>query len=171
MGYWARAVCREMTYTEQAIAAAVGLARREASRLRKDRDILYDKQEDEHLEVNIWGAMGEAAYSILFGVPWSMSVDTFHTEPDFPPDVDVKHRRALGKPLIVREDSRDDWRYVAAATRPDGRVQFDGWLWGSEAKTWPLSDPGGWLPAHFVPVSLLHRLPFSMKHVRQEQLG
>lgn len=171
IGYWARAVCRPMTYAELAVAAAVGFARHEASWRRQDRDRLYDKDEDEAMEVNVWGAYGEAAYSILFGVPWPMSVDTFHTQPDFPPDVDVKHRRAPGRPLIVRPDSHDDWRYLAASTLPDGRIQFEGWLWGSEGKTWPVSDPGGWRPAHLVPVELLHRLPFSMKHVRQEGLS
>lgn len=83
------------------------------------------------------GAEGELAFSVGTGVPWPMTVDTF-SEPDFPPDVDIKTRgwsltrRGVDLcQLLVRPESNPEYRYVHVVGT-EGDYLIRGWAWGSE---------------------------------------
>jgi hypothetical protein len=166
-GYWARATARGLTRDEQALAAAVALARHEASRSRADSDSVGPKTLADHFRADLVGAYGEMAYAVLFDVEWDMGVDT-HAAPDFPPDIELRTTSAVRGRLIVRDRGVHlDRRYVLARWEGHHCV-FLGWCWGTEAVRFPTSAPGGLPPAHFIDAEALHRLPLTLRHDRSD---
>jgi hypothetical protein len=135
-------------------------------------DSVNAKTKRQDLAVHVMGARAELAWCILEGVTWSASVDNF-TKPDVEPDIEIRCRNRKWKNLIIRDpDLKGDKlnrRFVAAREREDGRIEFNGWLYGWEAAKFPKTNPGGYKPARFIDTKYMHRLPFYRGHARRHQ--
>jgi hypothetical protein len=109
----------------------------------------------ERLKIDVQGACGEIAVAKAIGKYWAPSVNTFHTEPDIAPDIEVRHTDRVDGSLIVRpNDDPDRWYFLVTGTAPE--FQIVGYIKGSAARqpAWE-SDPGVHRPAWFVPQTAL----------------
>jgi hypothetical protein len=104
------------------------------------------------------GAFGELAVAKHLGIYWPASVNAAKNEPDLPPDIQVRTRGHLFHDLIVRDDDRDDHRYVLV-TGQAPNFMVHGYIYGYEARvpTWRLDRGGRGAPCYWVPQSALHR--------------
>lgn len=101
------------------------------------------------------GAAGEYALAKHLGMLDSVFLAEVpsRNEPDLPPDIDAKTRQEAWHGLIVQTDAHPEWRYVLLTVgRP---MLIVGWLYGHEAMAYPVQDPAGNRPAHFVRPDLL----------------
>lgn len=125
---------------------------------RKRKDSVYAKNPELALAKHRLGAQAELAFSIFFRVPWPKHVETYKSEPDFPPDVEVRCR-VKWENIIIRPDDRPDRRFVCLSFQDDHFV-IHGWIWGHEARRFPLTDVGGYgRPMHLIAATQLHRFP------------
>ncbi len=179
-GYWIKAQSRPLTPKEEAWALQVAGARA-ASWRRGQPDKVYGevvprKTEVEALRMDILGARAELAWCVSEGIEWNASVDTYKRIPDAPPDVEIRARMFRHPSLIIRPDDLKleryaKRRYVAARDMGDGSFEFNGWIFGWEAREhfrhyYKTHDNRP--PAYFIPVKELHRLPFYRGRKRHE---
>lgn len=153
-----RGDCRPLTAAEEAEANEHGNILYYSAQRKGRKDSVYGKTDDLGLAKHRIGAQAELAFSIFFRVPWPKRMETYKTQPDFPPDIEVRCRVGWAN-IIIRPDDRPDRRYVCVTLQDDHFV-FHGWIWGHEARGFPLTDVGGYgRPMHLIPADQLHRFP------------
>lgn len=129
--------------------ACMGGMRRNISSIRdgrKDNHGLSGPGWNEH----IVGAIGEMVVAKALGIYWSAGVDTFK-DPDLGVDIQVRCSDQPMASLIVRDDDKDDHRFVLVVGVLY-RFHIVGWMYGDEAKQqrW-YKNPNGRGFAYFVP--------------------
>lgn len=114
-----------------------------------------DPTPEQSLANHILGAAGEQATCFVTNRPWSKSLNSFKSEPDIWPDIEVRTARRMSDSLIVRERDKPKRRFVLVlGDLPTFCVQ--GWYWGDWAKRnvrWKRTYNDGSWPAWFVPQS------------------
>jgi hypothetical protein len=117
----------------------------------------YQRDHLTRIQQEILGACGEMAVCKHLGLFWTPSVNTFHHEPDIPPDIEVRSTDRLDGSLIVRDNDPPDRRYFLVTGKPPSLLVV-GFISGHEARKdeW-VRDPHGHRPAWFVPQHALHR--------------
>jgi hypothetical protein len=101
--------------------------------------------------LHIEGACGEIAVSKSLGIYWSASVNTFKSESDIEPDIEVRTRLDHNHDLIVRENDNPKSTYILVTGRAPN-FQIHGWIKGADArndKWWRVH--GGRTGVWFVP--------------------
>lgn len=147
-----------LTPQECYLSSMVGLRRRLASKTdgKRERNGADRASEAEAWFFNVVGAMGEMAASKALGVYWPASINAPKGDPDMPPDWQVRTLAKHHYDLIVRDDDRDDQRFVLVTG--DGPVfQVHGWVLGAEAKRqeWRRDRGARGKPCFWVPRSSL----------------
>lgn len=110
-----------------------------------------------NIRLHIEGAIGESVFAEVTGQHWHASVNAPKSKPDVGLDWQVRTRSRHWYDLLVRPDDADGQRF-ALVTTEDGEYIVWGWLWGFEAKRFPLEPHGGRDGAHFPPHQKLNRL-------------
>jgi hypothetical protein len=105
-------------------------------------------------DMDIRGAHCEYAASLILNRYWRPSVGEINN-PDVGGIVEVRSTiRETGR-LIVKPDDEDDAPFVLIVANMERlRFRFAGWMFGRDAKAWPLLTEFG-DPAHFVEQSAL----------------
>lgn len=114
------------------------------------------------LKLDITGARAECAFYVWIkpmvpDIVWNAIRKRISGLPDFNDWIDVKARTKEWHSLIVQEDDPPDWAYPLVLTHLHPVYQIDGWLFGYEAKKFPITDPAGGRPAHFVKQNFLNK--------------
>jgi len=144
------------------IATECALARKRQSKgFKKNYNQTDSKDSLHNLEKEVMGAQAELAFARFLGVEFPASVGTFKTEPDVPPDWEVRYAKKNGKwpeSLVVRPDDKSGRKYVLV-TGGYGHFYVVGWCYKHEARVLGnYLDPGKrgrW--AWFVPRHKLNR--------------
>ena len=115
----------------------------------------YKRTYFERVQQEILGACGEMALCKTLGKFFTHSVNTFHHEPDIPPDIEVRTTDLQNGCLVIRDnDPEDRWYFLVIANAP--RFKVVGFIKGSAAKkTEWLKNPHGHREAWFVPQEAL----------------
>lgn len=123
-----------------------------------DRDKRGAAHGADGLTIHLQGALAEVAVARFLRRPLPTGIGVFHTEPDLPPDVEVRWRSRDDWDLIVRDDDSPDYRFVLV-TGHAPTFHLQGWTWGRDARRdeW-IRNYGGHGPAWFVPASALQPL-------------
>lgn len=116
----------------------------------------------EDLTFHAYGVIGEMAAAKVLGLTFTGSVDTFRNHPDLS-GMEVRFRSNPTWQLIVRDNDKDDAKYLLVRGVPPSAVEVVGWIMGRDAKNpeW-LRSYGNLKPAHFVPDSEL--IPLDRSH-------
>lgn len=140
-------------YTMAKEAAWLRIAVSESRRL--NHASTYRRPMSKRLAEEFVGACGEIAVAKARGEFFVPSVNTFHDTPDVPGGYEVRGTDNEAGCLIVRDNDRDDRKYILAILDERG-VTLLGWLSGEEAKEdrW-VRNPNGYRPAWFVPQACL----------------
>jgi hypothetical protein len=95
-------------------------------------------------------ACSEQAVAKAFGLYWPPSVNTYTSEPDIPPDIEVRQTHTDRMKVRPQDTGR-----VVCVTGAAPTFTLCGWLYAKEAQErYPVEDPGNWgAPAHFVPIA------------------
>ena len=144
-----------MTAWESRICAWVGRQRfANATRLDRDPGQGPSPSGDFH---HIRGAHCEYAGSLILNVSWRPHIGVID-QPDIGDFIEVRSADREDGRLIVKPDDDDDAPFVlVVADMENLRFRAAGWLYGREAKLFPLETRYG-DPAHFVPQSKLRSL-------------
>ena len=104
--------------------------------------------------VHISGALGEMAAVKALGTFWPASVNAAKSEPDLPPDIQVRTRPKSHHDLIIRPDDPDHHRYILV-TGSGPVFSVIGWIKGADGKRdrWfrdrgDYGAPCYWIPQH-----------------------
>jgi hypothetical protein len=111
------------------------------------------------LNDDVLGASAELAVAKWLGVPWSRSVNTFHSEADVGEDIDVRCTRHDHGALIVR-DNDQPYRWLVLVTGAPPVLSVRGYVRGADAMSphfW--CNPHGYRGAWFVPQADLLPIP------------
>lgn len=92
-----------------------------------------DTSREYQVHIHIEGAVGEYVVCKRWGVPFPATIDTYRSEPDIPPDVEVRTRSEDWHDLIVRPDDNPDHRCVLV-TGSDARYVIRGWIYARDAQ-------------------------------------
>lgn len=160
-----------------AAAARVGHARDSRANARGSEHRAALVGEDSGLRNHTLGALGELVVARYLGIPWSESVDTFTRELDVG-RFEVRTRSTPEAELIIRPRDPDARVYVLVVPEPDSPAS---WYLLRRERRWPAAwrvagwkvardgkrqewqrDPGGRLPAFFVPQTAL-RFPDELR--------
>lgn len=138
---------------------AMGVARLRimaSAMLKLDHATTYDRTMIKRLEEEVVGACGEIAVGKWIGGWFVPSVNTFHRVPDCMHNIEVRSTARLDGKLIVRNNDKDDRRFVLALVTGE-MVSLAGWVLGADAKRkeWAM-NPNGNRDAWFVPQSALN---------------
>lgn len=138
---------------------AIGVAAdRQLSAIKKDLKDSVNKKKHwvDDLTYHAYGVIGELAAAKVLGLTFTGSVDTFRSESDLAGKVEVRFRSNPAWQLIVRDNDKDDSKYLLTRGVPPGAVEVVGWIMGRDAKKqeW-LHTYGNLRPAYFVPDSAL----------------
>jgi len=150
------AVSITLTPTEARAAILTG-AERQIDALTRGLADKHGAGGEDSWTLHIEGAAGEMAAAKALDRYWQMPVGTFKAGGDVG-TLQVRTRSRHDYELIVREDDRDDDRFIlVTGTLP--RFQIHGWIFGRDAKRpqW-LREHGGRAPAFFVPHAELRPL-------------
>jgi hypothetical protein len=120
------------------------------------------------LEEDIDSCCREKAASIVYGVKWNKTINTFKEIPDIGERTDVRGRKDYlpHYHLIIRDDDPDDRYYVfVAGGLPCLDFYVVGHVWGDQniRRGKFLKAPNGRPPAWFVPMELLSEPPKNEK--------
>jgi hypothetical protein len=142
-----------LEHGELAAAAFVGVYRQLESLRKKNKD--RATRQDSGFTLHLEGAMAEMAVAKWLGVHWPATVNTYTSQPDIPPNIDVKWR-SVDTGLYIKPDCRDDEHFVmVTGYAPTFRIES--WITGKEAKDFNLCRPGGGRDElHFVPKADLY---------------
>jgi hypothetical protein len=139
-----------LTTYEMAMAAKCGATRNICAMI-KGCSNAYGLEEDYGWGKHIEGACGEIAVAKALGLFWSPTVNTFGSEPDIKPDIEVRTRSRHDYELTIRPKDDQARRFVlVTGVAPTFVVR--GYCIGAHARRdeW-LHDYGGRPPAWFVP--------------------
>jgi hypothetical protein len=101
---------------------------------------------------NVVGAQGEMAAAKALGIYWPASVNAGKEEPDFGDNWQVRTLASHHYDLIVRDNDRDDHRYLLV-TGDGPEFVVHGWILGVDAKNpeWRRDRGDRNAPAFWVP--------------------
>jgi hypothetical protein len=145
----------EVTLTKDQIAFAkyIGNLRNERAIKSGRKDTLGFKGDP--LWIHTFGAYGEYAVCIYFGVPWPALVDTYD-KADIPPDIEVKTRSRSYYDLPITARNNPAYYYVLV-TGDGSDFLIHGWYGGREFRD------ANWIKSHrlgstswFVPQDIVH---------------
>lgn len=107
--------------------------------------------EENDLQINVYGAAAELAAAKVLGVEWPAHVDVFKTVPDLPPDWEVRRRSKWNYDCLVRKDDTGRVVHVVGSRR---NYYVIGWISVDFAQTMThhLRKYGGREEAWFIPV-------------------
>lgn len=145
-----------ITLSLDEIAHAVDLARRRNDASHGRTPMHAARKAADALALNIDGALGEVAAACYHRLLMPDSVDTFHSEPDLPPDWDIKWvRGASWGPILWPRDP--EWRYCLVTGHPP-TYTLHGWIWRHEVRQeWWRNLGHGF--CWVVPQKALHPMP------------
>lgn len=137
---------------------AIGVAAdRQLSAIKKGLKDSVNKKKHwvDDLTYHAYGVIGEMAAAKVLGLTFTGSVDTFRNHPDLA-GVEVRLRSNPSWQLIVRDNDKDNAKYLLVRGVPPSAVEVVGWIMGRDAKNpaW-LRSYGNLKPAYFVPDSEL----------------
>ena len=124
-----------LTANEMYVASMVGLRRRLSSMSLGflERNGAASASIAEAWYYNIVGAQGEMAGAKALGVYWPASINAAKSDPDMPPDWQVRTRGKSSYDLMIRKDDIDSHKYLlVTGTGPEFLVH--GWIYGKDAK-------------------------------------
>lgn len=109
------------------------------------------------LKLGELGLMGEGASVVYikreYGpVKWNyFKTGSLADVADIEDWIDAKATRYTRHSLMLQRNDPPQWAYILACCEQFPRIALMGWCWGHEARSFPISDPVGGRPAHFVP--------------------
>lgn len=147
-----------LTTSELMTAAQVGVRRNISSIIKGNRST-HGADQDKLYQIHVEGACGELAFCRFANLYWPAKVDTYRSEPDIDPNIEVKTRSRHDYELLVRKDDNPDSIFVLV-TGIYGKYEVRGWMLGKDAmKDEYIQTHGGREAAFFVPQNKL--LPWS----------
>jgi hypothetical protein len=109
----------------------------------RDRNRAATNSDAEKWYSHIAGALGELAAAKALNVYWPASVNARKSEPDLPPDWQVRCRPQSHYDLVIRPDDPEHFRYILV-TGTGPTFQVHGYIKGEDGKRdWWLQDKGG----------------------------
>ena len=148
----------ELSPSEVYLSSLIGVRRRVASTSKgySERNGANRLSEAEAWFANVVGAQGEMAAAKALGAYWPALVNASKGDPDIEPHWQVRALARHDYDLIVRDNDRDDHRYILV-TGSGPQFTVHGWIMGADAKRpeW-LRDRGGRnMPCYWVPQAAL----------------
>lgn len=113
----------------------------------------------ERVAIHVHGALAEVAVAVYLGKELPLSVNTFHRQPDLPPDIEVRWAARDDYCLTIREGDPGLRRYCLV-TGYAPTFTLRGWLRREEVQAHWWRDYGGYGHAAWaVPQDQLHPMP------------